>query len=155
MARVKAAAVHDAAKRRAEIAKRKLTGAADVKGDKDAGGTADPPADQKPKKKRRYRSKMAWVRKVRKEQGVKSCKPAIPRAAIDRLVREIAPGFNFGKESVSALRVASNQHLVELMQRSNTLSVHSGRQEVALKDMKQAALDMGREDMRVANHSSR
>lgn len=160
MARVKAAAVHDAAKRRAEIAKRKLPGA--TAGDKasagDAktgdGGTSVPPAEEKKKKKRRYRSKMKWVRQVRKEQGIKSCKPAIPRAALNRIVRDIAPGFKFGKQAISALRVASNQYGVELMQRSNTLCVHSNRQEIALKDVKQAIQDMNREDIRVANHSS-
>ena len=148
MARIKAAAVRDAALRRAEIAKRKsnpIAPAGEPAADGDKAG--------KPKRKRR-RSKLKWLRKVRKEQGVASCKPAIPGAALERLVREAAPGFNFGKKAISALRVASNQYMVEVMQRSNTLCIHSGRQEIALKDMKQAVADMNREDTRVANHTS-
>lgn len=152
MARVKLSETHKIAQRKAD-AKRKTTANPDQeKGDQtNDNDTVEKNKSEVKKKKRKYKN--AWLRAVRKQQGVASTKFAVPRAALIRVIREIGEGKRWTPEALAAVQTAAEQYLVDAYGRANTYAVHSKRQMMTARDVKQAVFDMRKEDNRIASYA--
>ena len=103
--------------------------------------TEDDSAEKKPRKKRRRK---AWKSDIRKYSvGKKATDLLTSKASFDRLVREILkqnnPEMRVTPKCLEALRVSSEQVVVEVMQRSNLLAkAVGGREGPLLRDFKVA-----------------
>lgn len=138
MARVKQSEKVAQAQRKAEI-KRPLPA---------GGGGTD---NEKKKRKRRHKNR--WLMDMRKEQGVKSTRFAVPRAALVRVIREIGGEVRWTTDALSAVQTAAEKYLVDAYERANTYVVHANRQMMASRDVRQAVVDMRREDNRIASYT--
>lgn len=81
-------------------------------------------------RKRKWKAGTVALREIRKQQ--RSVKPMLPRAAFERLVREIMAETNSGsvrlqRGALDALQQGAEDHIVELLKRSQTLALHAGR----------------------------
>ena len=119
-------------KDKAERAAKKLEKAA--KADPDAKSAAPIKKDEEPlvgAKKRKRRRRRLWLKEIRDSQ--KSTEMMTSKAAFERLVREIMQGINdemrIQPQALQALRISSEEAIVELMQRANTLAVKIGGRE--------------------------
>lgn len=105
------------------------------------------------KKRKKRRQKNRWLLDLRKEQGVKSTRFAVPRAALVRIIREIGGDKRWTSEALCAIQTSAEKYLVDAYERANTYAVHSKRQMMTSRDVKQAVVDMRREDNRIASYS--
>ena len=143
MARVKLSETHKLAQRKSDAKRQQTKAPPAASSDKD---------DAKAKRrKRRYKNK--WLRSIRKQQGIASTKFAVPRAALVRVIRELGEGKRWTPEALSAVQTAAEQYLVDAYERANTYAVHSKRQMMTARDVKQAVTDMRKEDNRIASLS--
>lgn len=72
--------------------------------------------EKKPRKPTRWKWRTVAKREIRREIRNSSKKPAIPRAAIERLIREFAPGFQFEQAAMAQLRSAAEAHVVSALE---------------------------------------
>jgi Core histone H2A/H2B/H3/H4. len=70
----------------------------------------------KPRKPIRWKWKTVAKREIRREIRNSSKKPAIPRAAIERVIRECAPGYQFEQQAMAQLRSAAEAHIVAALE---------------------------------------
>jgi histone H3/H4 len=73
---------------------------------------------ENPKQRKPIRWKWRTVarREIRREIKNSSKKPAMPRAAIERVIRELAPGYQFEQEAMAQLRAAAEAHVVAALE---------------------------------------
>lgn len=80
-------------------------------------------------RKRKWKPGTVALREIRKQQ--KSVKSMLPRAAFERLVREIVAetteSVRLQRGALDALQQGAEDHIVELLKRSQTLALHAGR----------------------------
>jgi len=90
-------------------------------GDKKASTDADA---KQGRRKPRWKWRTVANRQIR-EQVRRSGKGklAIPKAAMVRLVRQLAPGYQFEKEAISALCEVAEAHAVDALEAANILAV--------------------------------
>lgn len=71
-----------------------------------------------PKQRKPIRWKWRTVaqREIKREIKNSSKKPAMPRAAIERVIRELAPGYQFEQEAMAQLRAAAEAHIVSALE---------------------------------------
>ena len=71
-----------------------------------------------PKQRKPIRWKWRTVarREIRREIRNSSKKPAMPRAAIERVIRELAPGYQFEQAAMAQLRSAAEAHVVSALE---------------------------------------
>lgn len=97
------------------------------------------------RKKRRYHPGTVALREIRRFQ--KSTDDLIPKAAIDRLIREIAQDYKtdlrFEPNMILALQSAAEAYVVDLFEKANTVAVTSGRVGIKVKDLKLARYILG------------
>ena len=72
--------------------------------------------EMKPRKPVRWKWRTVAKREIRREIKNSSKKPAIPRAAIERLIRQCAPGFQFEQGAMAQLRAAAEAHVVNALE---------------------------------------
>tara|TARA_B100000767_G_C19648607_1_gene485698 strand:+ start:552 stop:956 length:405 start_codon:yes stop_codon:yes gene_type:complete len=90
------------------------------------------------KKVHRFKPGTVALREIKKAQ--KSVKACIPKAAFDRLVRELVRDNSFGKyrlqpAAVKALREAAEAKLIEIFEDSQLMAIHAKRTTVQAQDM--------------------
>lgn len=92
------------------------------------------------KKPRRYRPGTVALREIRKYQ--KSTELLIRKLPFQRLVKEIAQGFNnelrFQSAAVLALQEAAEAYLTTLFEDTNLCAIHAKRVTIMTKDMQLA-----------------
>lgn len=100
-------------------------------------------AQTKPVKKSKRKRKNGVIRQIRSAQN--STNMLNSRASFERVVREMVadmsakPGMRLDPGAISALQVAAESALIELMASANKLAVElAGRQGPLLKDFKAA-----------------
>ena len=71
---------------------------------------------RKQRKPIRWKWRTVAKREIRREVRNSSKKPAIPRAAIDRVIRNCAPGYQFEKRAMAQLRAAAEAHVVAALE---------------------------------------
>ena len=90
------------------------------------------------KKTRRNRPGTVALREIKNEQ--KSVKPAVNKAVMNRLVREIANDYKsdlrIQEPAVPAMQDSAESYLVDMLCGSGMCSVHAGRQTIMPKDIK-------------------
>ncbi len=69
-----------------------------------------------PRKPVRWKWRTVAKREIRREIRNSCKKPAIPRAAIERLIRECAPGYQFERAAMAQLRTAAEAHVVAALE---------------------------------------
>lgn len=69
--------------------------------------------DRKPP---RWKWRTVAKREIRREIRNSSKKPAIPRAAIERVIRDCAPGYQFEQAAMAQLRTAAEAHVVAALE---------------------------------------
>lgn len=101
----------------ASVEERRAARAAEKKyGDKVRRRKQANPKKLKPRKPIRWKWRTVAKREIRREIKNSSKKPAIPRAAIERLIREYAPGFQFEQDAMAQLRAAAEAHVVNALE---------------------------------------
>jgi len=89
------------------------------------------------KKPHRYRPGTVALREIRRYQ--KSTELLIPKAAFQRIVREVASGFRtdirFKADAILALQEAAESYLVGLFEDTNLCAIHAKRVTIMPKDM--------------------
>ncbi len=94
-------------------------------------------APKKERKKMRWRPGTVTLRRIRKYQ--KSTKTLVQRLPFQRVVREIARGYNsdvrFQASSLLALQEATEAYVVGLFEDVNLCAIHAGRVTIMSKDM--------------------
>lgn len=88
-------------------------------------------------RKRKWKPGTVALREIRRQQ--KSVKSMLPRAAFERLVREIMAETNsesvrLQRSALDALQQGAEDHIVELLKRSQTLALHAGRVTITNND---------------------
>ena len=78
----------------------------------------NPDGTEAPKTRKpiRWKWKTIAKREIRREIRNSAKKPAIPRAAIERVIRECAPGFQFEQQAMAQLRSAAEAHIVAALE---------------------------------------
>ena len=96
--------------------------------------------EKKVRKPHRYRPGTVALREIRKYQ--KSNELLIKRLPFQRLVREIAAGFNtdlrFQSVALLALQEAAEAYLIKLFEDTNLCAIHAKRTTIMVKDMQLA-----------------
>lgn len=96
-----------------------------------------PPPSPKDKKPHRYRPGTVALREIRRFQ--RSTDTVIPKAAFQRLVREVAeqvkPDVRFQSTAVLALQEAAEAAMVTLFEDANLVTIHAKRVTLLPKDM--------------------
>lgn len=97
--------------------------------------------DIKAKKKRRFKPGTRALSEIRKYQ--KTTDFLIPRLPFQRLVKEITQNnfkneYRFQSAAIDALRAASEDFIVGVMEDTNLIAIHSKRVTVMEKDLKLA-----------------
>lgn len=92
-------------------------------------------------KKPRSKAGMKALREIRQYQ--RTTEDLIPRAAFERLVRELAQkvgpeDLRFQKSAIDALQTATETEMVRLMQDTNIAAIHAKRCTIMPKDMRVA-----------------
>ena len=77
---------------------------------------ADGSPAAKVRKPIRWKWKTVAKREIRREIRNSAKKPAIPRAAIERVIRECAPGYQFEQRAMAQLRSAAEAHIVAALE---------------------------------------
>lgn len=94
----------------------------------------------KVRKKRRFKPGTVALREIKKYQS--STDTQIPKQSFQRVVREIAQGYNgeirFQKAALEALHIASEAYLVDFLNTSNLCALHARRVTVKQADAKLA-----------------
>lgn len=93
-------------------------------------------------RRRKWRAGTVALREIRKQQ--KSVKPVLPRAAFERLVREImqessSQSVRLQPEALDALQQGAEDHLVALLTKSQKLALHAGRVTITPNDFELAS----------------
>ena len=65
-------------------------------------------------------------REIRRQVKVSAKKPAMPRAAIDRVIRQCAPGYQFEREAMASLRAAAEEHVVAALEAARLVADAEG-----------------------------
>ena len=90
------------------------------------------------RKKHRFRPGTQALRQIKHCQ--KGTEPLIPRASINRLIREIAQDYKtdirFGKESIDAIRAAAEAHLINMFKAINLTAITRKQQTIHPKDIR-------------------
>ena len=89
------------------------------------------------RKKPRMRAGTVALREIRRYQ--KSSKNLLPRAAFQRVVRDVARGYDsdlrFASQALVALQEAAEAYLVGIFEDANMCALHANRVTVMRKDM--------------------
>lgn len=105
---------------------------------------------EKPRKKIRYKWGTRALREIKKAQ--KGVDLMVPRAAMVRVIRETAPdGVRMSPGALEALRVASENVMIEQLQRAYKYTMMTGKQTLSALHMRAAAEDMVREVNRASS----
>ena len=105
--------------------------------------------DEAGQKQRKRRRRKAWKSEIRKYSvGKMATDMLTSKASFDRLVREVMkqrnPDMRITPRALEALRVSSEEVIVEVMQRSNLLAkAVGGREGPLLRDFKVAVETIG------------
>lgn len=70
----------------------------------------------KTRKPTRWKWRTIAKREIKREIRNSSKKPAIPKAAIERVIRSLAPGLQFEQDAMNQLRCAAEAHLVSALE---------------------------------------
>ena len=106
-----------------------------------AGPTASPAG-----KKRKWRPGTVALREIRRYQ--KSTETVLPRAPVDRVIREIAnevclaDGVRLQADAINAIHAAAEQYAVELFERAQVYALHGKRVTVSNDDFKLAVKNL-------------
>jgi histone H3/H4 len=116
---------------------------ANVKALVHARATKDDEADgpSKPRKKIKFKWGTNAIREIKKAQ--KGVELLVPRAAMVRVIRELAPtNARISPKALEALRAATEQILIEHMQRAYRYTMLANKQTLTAPHMRAAADDM-------------
>lgn len=106
--------------------------------------------EKKERKKIKYKWGTRAIREIKKAQ--RSVELVVPRAAMVRVIREMAPaGVRMSPGALEALRTASENVMIEQMQRAYKYTMCTGKQTLTAEHMKAAAEDMIREVNRASS----
>ncbi len=112
--------------------------------------TPTPTIDSDPivRKPHRWRPGTVALREIRKQQA--SVKKCLPKAAFERLVREViaevsTSATRIKPEAIEALQQGAEDHIVALLQRSQRYALHSRRVTLNDEDLKLAVEDQNKE----------
>ena len=97
--------------------------------------------EKAPRKKPRWKWRTVANRQIR-EQVRRSGKgkAAIPRAAMERLVRQFAPGYQFEKDAIKALIEVAEAHAVDALEAANIIAIAEKVPTVQRRHMQTVAL---------------
>ena len=96
--------------------------------------------DEKPAKKRRWKSGTVALRDIKKYQ--RSTDLLIPKLPMERLIKEesthtaLEGGVKWKKEAIAALHTATEDFLTEHFQRMNSLAIARNAKTIAVRDWK-------------------
>lgn len=97
------------------------------------------------KKKRRWKSGTVSLRDIKKQQ--RSTELLVKKKPMGRLIREVLQQRNaemrISTQALKCLHTASEDYLINLMQKSCLMSVHANRRVVNKKDMRGARMATG------------
>lgn len=97
--------------------------------------------EKKPRKKIKYKWGTRAIREIRKAQ--KKVDLLVPRAAMVRVIRDTAPtGLRMSPGALEALRVASENLMIEHMTRAYKYTIITGKETLTAKHMRAAAGDL-------------
>ena len=104
----------------------------------------------KDRKKMRFRPGTVAKREIKRYQiGKKATITLVPKAAMDRLVRELTQGLGdeirFKGDAIEALQQAAEDFLVDMFKKSDVIRQHCKRETMSVEDLqcvKRLLLDM-------------
>ena len=97
-------------------------------------------ADRLGEKKHRWKPGTVAKREIRRYQvGKGATSNLVPKASMERLIREITQdygtGVRFKSSAITALQTAAEDYIVDLFNRSNKIRAHCKRETLGVQDL--------------------